>query len=365
MLRTTHCQFCSIVPPYLLLKLAEESADPEVREQAIATLQFTRQARVQRVAMASNLSVTPAPAAAPAVKKRRIFDCENSNDLLRTHVRKEGDAETADIAVNEAYDYSGITWDFFNMLAGRNSIDGNGLPMTSSVHYSANGKGFDNAFWNGSQMIYGDGGKIFHRLTQSLDVVAHELTHGITQYSAGLPYENQSGALNEHFSDVFGVVVRQWHEKEADPKTAGWLVGEGLMLAGSHYALRSLKAPGTAFPGDIQPDHMSKYKKLANNELEDYGGVHINSGIPNRAFYLAAVALGGPSWETAANIWYKTLTQRLKGTSSFEKCAYETISVARDFFDDATAAKVAKAWLDVGVISGTEGPVASLSMPVV
>lgn len=359
-----HCRFCSIVPPYLLLKLAEESADPEIRTEALATLQITRQARLQRVSLSQNLSVAPVLMATPAVKKRRIYDCESTNDLLRTRVREEGDPKTPDVAATEAYDYSGITWDFFKMLADRNSIDGNGMPMTSSVHYSANGQGFDNAFWNGYQMIYGDGGKLFHRLTQSLDVVAHELTHGITQNSAALPYENQSGALNEHFSDVFGVVVRQWNKKETDPKTASWLVGGGLMLAGPQYALRSLKEPGKAYPGDPQPDHMSKYQELANTEQGDWGGVHINSGIPNRAFYLAAVALGRPSWETAAQIWYKTLTQRLKGTATFEKCAYETISVARDFFDDAIAAKVAKAWLDVGVIEGTIGPVASLHMPV-
>lgn len=170
-------------------------------------------------------------------------------------------------------------------MFGRNSIDDAGLTMVSSVHYSENGQGFDNALWNGHQMIYGDGGEEFGRMTKCPDVVAHELTHGITQYTAGLAYQGQSGALNESMSDVFGVVVRQWYQQQTnpaapqtDPAKANWLVGDGLLRAGG--ALRSMAAPGTAFPDDPQPALMKDYQ---------YGGVHINSGIPNHAFYLAAV----------------------------------------------------------------------------
>ncbi|WP_431203599.1 M4 family metallopeptidase [Bradyrhizobium betae] len=234
------------------------------------------------------------------------------------------------------------------------------MTMVSSVHYSEDGSGFDNALWNGQQMIYGDGGDLFGRMTQCLDVVAHELTHGVTQFSAGLPYEGQSGALNESMSDVFGVVIRQWHDKQSDPATANWLVGDKLLLAGG--ALRSMKAPGTANPDDPQPANMKDYVNLPNTREGDYGGVHYNSGIPNHAFYLAALAIGKPAWETAAKIWYTTLTQRLKGDTDFAKCAYETISVARDFFDDATALKVSQAWIDVGVITKPIGPIASLGM---
>jgi hypothetical protein len=107
---------------------------------------------------------------------------------------------------------------------------------------------------------------------------------------------------------------------------------------------------------------MSKYINLPDTRAGDNGGVHYNSGIPNHAFYLAALAIGKPSWETAAKIWYITLTQRLKGETDFAKCANETISVARDFFDDATAKKVSQAWIDVGVITQAVGPVASLGI---
>src|SRR5579872_5662133 len=305
-----HCVFCSIVPPYLLKKLAE-NPDPRIRDRAIATLEATDRARTVRSAMARTLNVASPAAAVPAQKVRRVFDCQDTSDLSRQLVMQEGGQLPADVAVQEAYDYAGVTWDFYNSIFNRNSIDNRGLTVVSSVHYSENGAGFDNALWNGQQMIYGDGGELFGRMTQCLDVVGHELTHGVTQYSAGLPYQSQSGALNESMSDVFGVVVRQWHEQQSDPATANWLVGEGLLLAGG--ALRSMKAPGTANPDDPQPAHMKDYVNLPNSPQGDYGGVHYNSGIPNHAFYLAAVAIGKPAWETAARIWYITLTQRLKG----------------------------------------------------
>jgi Zn-dependent metalloprotease len=290
---------------------------------------------------------------------RRVFDCGNSNDLSAKLVMQEGDPASTDIAVREAYDYAGVTWDFYQKLFNRNSIDDRGMTVISSVHYSENGAGFDNALWDGKQMIYGDGGEIFGRMTQCVDVVAHELTHGVTQNTAGLAYENQSGALNEHFSDVFGVVIRQWHETQADPAAANWLIGDKLMLDG--HALRSMQAPGTANPDDPQPAHMKDFKQMANDYQNDYGGVHINSGIPNKAFYLAATSIGKPSWDVAAKIWFITLTQRLKGEADFAKCAWETISVARDFIDNDTAVKVAKAWTDVGVIEPNTGPAASLT----
>lgn len=353
------CPFCSIVPPYMLRKLTE-SDDPRVRQSAEATLKAIDRARALRAAMSETLSVAHAIPPLAKAKVRRVFDCEGTSDLSRKLVMQENDGLSTDVAAREAYEFAGVTWDFFDMVFGRNSIDGRGLTMVSSVHYSENGEGFDNALWNGQQMIYGDGGEIFGRMTQCLDVVAHELTHGVTQYSAGLPYEGQSGALNEHFSDVFGAATRQWYEKQTNPQTANWLIGDKLMLNGD--ALRSMKSPGAAHSGDPQPAHMKDYVQLPNTKSGDYGGVHYNSGIPNRAFYLAAVAIGKPAWETAARIWYTTLTQRLKGETDFKKCAYETISVARDFLDDDVATKVAQAWIDVGVVTQKIGPVASLGI---
>lgn len=151
-------------------------------------------------------------------------------------------------------------------------------------------------------MVFGDGdGEVFERFTRSLSVIGHELAHGVTQYSAGLAYRNQAGAINESMSDVFGALVEQYVKQES-AKEASWLIGEGLFteqVEGS--ALRSMKAPGTAYDDDVlgkdpQPDSMDSYVRTS----ADNGGVHINSGIPNRAFYLLAEALGGNAWESPA-----------------------------------------------------------------
>jgi Zn-dependent metalloprotease len=343
-----------------MLEKIAVSDDESVRERAAATLVSIDRARTMRKAAASTLNVASVALAGPAIKRRRVFSCEGTSDLSRVLVLSEGEPPPMDVAAREAYDYSGITWDFFNEQFARNSVDDRGMTMISSVHYSENGKGYDNALWDTRQMIYGDGDEMFGRMTQCLDVVAHELTHGVTQFSAALPYESQSGALNEHFSDVFGVLVRQWHQKQEDPRTANWLVGDKLLLAGG--ALRSMSHPGTANPDDPQPAHMDNYVNLPVTRAGDWGGVHYNSGIPNRAFYLAALAIGEPAWETAARVWYATLTQRLKGETTFAKCAYETVSVARDFANDKIASLVAQAWTEVGVLKNQDGPLTSLKM---
>src|SRR5262249_49825823 len=237
----------------------------------------------------------------------------------------------------------------------RSSVDNSGLTLVSSVHYRLN---YNNAVWNGQQMAYGDGdGVIFNRFTASLDIIGHELTHGVTQYTAGLAYEEQSGALNEHFSDVFGILVKQWSLGQKNPKTANWVIGEGLFTPKINgKGLRSMSDPGSAYNDpasglgkDPQPKHMKNYRKLPNTEAGDWGGVHYNSGIANYAFFLAATVIGKPAWEVAGKIWYVTLTERLRADADFEKCAKETISVARDYFGNDVGEKVASAWVSVGV----------------
>lgn len=294
---------------------------------------------------------------------RRIYDCGRTTDLLKHLVRREGSRKAKDVAVNEAYGYSGTTFRFYAEIMKRSSIDNENLPLISSVHYQEQEEvGYDNAFWNGRQMVYGDGdGELFNRFTIALDVVGHELTHGVTQYEAALRYQGQSGALNEHFSDVYGVLVRQWSSRDGEPAAADWSVGKGLFKPARlrKMSLRSMSAPGTAYDDpelgkDPQPDHMRGYKRLPNTEAGDWGGVHVNSGIPNHAFYLAAIAIGKPAWEVAGKIWYIALAERLRDNADFRKCAYETISVARDFYDGATAEKVQQAWIDVGVIKRSQ-----------
>jgi len=209
----------------------------------------------------------------------------------------------------------------------------------------------NNAFWDGSQMAYGDGdGQVFQCFTRSLDVVGHELTHGVQSFTSNLLYRGQSGALNEHFSDVFGILVRQWRRKESATE-ASWLIGrEVLVPAPTRRGIRDMEHPGTAYRDDPalgtdpQPDHMSKlYVGPA-----DSGGVHINSGIPNRAFVLVAQALGRPAWETAGTIWYESMLQ-LSRTSQFADLAKITAQIAGDRFDAATKKTVRAAWKKVGL----------------
>jgi Zn-dependent metalloprotease len=355
---------CFVIPPYMAEHLRRTCKDAKVLKALAATARASARLRQMRAAFLAVPQPRAALATAVAPKRlRRVFDCENSTDLLRRLVRQEGQKASKDKAVDEAYAYSGTTFDFFAKVYGRAGIDQMNMAMTSSVHYQeVPGEGYDNAFWDGRQMVYGDG-SIFNRMTIALDVVAHELTHGVTQFEAGLLYQNQSGALNEHFSDVFGVLARQWKKRQTKPAQADWMIGRGIFRKASMKAmgLRSMSAPGTAyndpdFGQDEQPDHMSKFVHLPNTEEGDWGGVHYNSGIPNRAFHLAAVAIGKPAWEVAGKVWYVTLTERLGPNASFKKCAYETISVAGDYFGAAARTAVRQAWLKVGVISGNEGP---------
>jgi Zn-dependent metalloprotease len=253
--------------------------------------------------------------------------------------------------VNQAYDGTGATWTMFKECFGRDSIDGEGLPLHATVHYD---RGYANAFWDGAQMVFGDGdGEIFGDFTASIDVTGHELSHGVTQYTAELVYEGQSGALNESLSDVFGSLAKQHHlgQTAAD---ADWLIGAGIFRPGvSGAALRSMKAPGTAYDDprlgrDPQPAHMSSFVETE----DDHGGVHINSGIPNHAFYLLATALGGNAYETPGKIWYATLTSgSLTTTATFSEFAQATIAIATDLHgpDSPEVSAVTTAWTSVGV----------------
>ena len=296
-----HC----IVPPHVLREIAQ-NGDPAERRSALDTLAHDVTHRDRRARMTLMQAMMPVSATGPfpfrgtPVVHRQIFDVSGGPPRL---VRAEGQAEGPDTAVNEAYDGLGHTFDFYLKTYRRNSIDNRGLWLLAYVHY---GHGYDNAFWNGQAMYFGDG-SVFNRLTYCLDVIGHELTHGVTQYEAGLAYQDQSGALNESISDVFGSLIKQYVLKQT-ASDADWLIGRGLIKKYPDQSLRSMKAPGTAYDNpllgkDPQPGDMSHYVDTGT----DNGGVHINSGIPNLAFYLAATAIGGHAWEKAGQIWYDTV----------------------------------------------------------
>ena len=253
--------------------------------------------------------------------------------------------------MDEAYDGLGATFDFYWDVLDRNSIDDEGLPLDATVHY---GEQYDNAFWNGERMVFGDGdGDLFNRFTIAVDVIGHELTHGVTEDEAKLTYLYQPGALNESVSDVFGSLIKQYQNKQP-AKQADWLIGQGLFTSKVQgTALRSMKAPGTAYDDpvlgkDPQPAHMDNYVRTNS----DNGGVHINSGIPNHAFYLAATGLGGNAWDKAGHIWYETLRDpRLRPSTGFTRFARLTAAVAGRLYGvNSEEQKIVKdSWQQVGL----------------
>ena len=341
---------CSIIPPNVLSRIAA-NGNAAQRDAALSTMATDHTLRLVRATYqlmetgAHKVLLTGGPAA----KQRTIYDAQGAEALPGRVVRNEGAAPTRDVAVNEAYDGLGATFDFYATAYDRNSIDDEGLHLDATVHY---GKRYDNAFWNGQQMVFGDGdGDLFNRFTIALDVIGHELTHGVTGDEAHLVYTGQPGALNESISDVFGSLVKQYAHKQK-AQDADWLIGEGLFTAKVHgIALRSMKAPGTAFDDpllgkDEQPAHMRDFV----HTTADNGGVHINSGIPNHAFYLAAVALGGYAWEKAGRIWYDTLRdKRLKPTATFAQFARLTAQNATHLFGGPAHKAIVEAWSAVGV----------------
>ncbi|WP_340379682.1 M4 family metallopeptidase [Streptomyces sp. SS7] len=345
--------FCTVVPPHVLDKLASND-DPALSRPAQRTLLRDGELRNRRRVgteyglWAGPTAIPKAPADQPL---RSIYDCGHGTDLPGTEVRSEGQDPGQDATVNRAYSGLGATFDLYLKAYARHSIDGDGLPLDASVHYD---EGYNNAFWNGEQMVFGDGdGEIFVDFTNSVDVIGHELTHGVTQYTANLTYYGQPGALNESMSDVFGSLIKQYTLGQTASE-ADWLIGAGILApAVTGSALRSMKAPGTAYDDDVlgkdpQPATMDDYVRTGR----DNGGVHINSGIPNHAFYLVATALGGHAWEKAGQIWYDVLTGgKLGQRALFTDFAKLTVKAARARFGDGgdELQAVQKAWEQVGV----------------
>lgn len=345
---------CSFIPPYILNRIIAHGSERQ-RSSALITLSHVRTLRHTPLPPVRSAAATILPPSAQQGQVRRsIHDAQGKLLLPGMPARLEGQPATGDPAVDEAYDALGASHDFFWRVLGRDSIDNKGFALIGSVHY---GQDYENAFWNGAQMVFGDGdGEIFERFTRSLDVIGHELTHGVIESEAGLVYANQSGALNESISDVFGVLIKQ-HVLGQTADEADWLIGADLLTPRiKGVGLRSMAHPGTAYDDpllgkDPQPDHMRKFVITQ----EDNGGVHINSGIPNRAFYLAAKAFGGFAWEKAGPIWYDTLCdQGLNSEASFSDFAALTIEHARQRFGIDEAQVVRHAWSETGVIPTQE-----------
>ena len=340
-----HC----IVPPHMIEAILLRGN----RRQRLMAIQLGERsvaARLQRQAAVPRGGYLAAAAPKRSKPSRETYDAQHKEKLPGLLVRKSADGPVADRTVNEAHDGAGATYELYRAVYGRDSLDGRGLKLVSSVHF---GVAFNNAFWDGEQMVYGDGdGRIFLPLTRSLSVIGHELSHGVVQYSGGLVYQDQAGALNESFADVFGVLTVQ-HQKKQTASDANWLVGDGILGPSVEgVALRSLKAPGTAYDDDLlgadpQPYHMSDYV----NTSSDNGGVHINSGIPNHAFYLLARFLDGFAWEKAGHIWYDALQKINNPHATFAQWADQTVAAARKRFGAGSleALFTRRAWKLVGI----------------
>lgn len=252
-------------------------------------------------------------------------------------------------AVSAHYN-SGICYDYYRTKFGRNSLDGKGSSVISVINIADDdGRGMDNAYWNGEFMGYGNGRDAFKPLAGSLDVAGHEMTHGVVEATARLEYQNQSGALNESFADVFGVLIDR----------DDWTLGEDVVKPGAFPsgALRSVSNPnqgGRNDPG-YQPRTMSQYANLPNTEEGDNGGVHVNSGIPNYAFYLFA-SNTNVGKDKAEQVYYRALTKYLTRTSKFVDARLAVVRAAADINgDNSPVVAAAKAAFDAVGIADPNG----------
>ncbi|MGH2592229.1 MAG: M4 family metallopeptidase [Anaerolineae bacterium] len=284
------------------------------------------------------------------VKRRVTYSADNTNELPGRQLIDEGE-RSRDLVAQAAHDGAGKVYDYFSKTFQRDGIDGQGSPIVSTVHYGSSPQEAENAAWIGElqQMIYGDGGRIFQPLAFGLDVIAHELTHGVTENTAGLIYESQSGALNESYSDIFAALV------DRDE----WTVGEDIVNSPPFPVpyLRSLEDPtlgGIYDPvnplaGVGQPGHVDDYANLPLSRRGDNGGVHVNSGIPNRAAFLLAQAIGKEKLE---QIYYRALTQYLTPDAGFFDAARATVRAAQDLYGQAEVRAVRNAFSQVGLDLG-------------
>lgn len=348
---------CTFIPPYLLRHLAAaDHPTAAVADHPCArTLRIDTHLREQREQAVSKPRARMA-SATPTDQHWSIYSAGNTEALPGEAVRRDGEPAVDDPAVNEAYAWTEQVLDLYAQEFERRSFDGEGSPVTVTVHF---GQDYDNAFWDGAQLVFGDGdGELFERFTKPADVLAHEFSHGVVQYTAGFAYRGQSGALNESMADVFASMsVQRNLGQTADQAT--WLIGEGLFNpAVKARALRDMLHPGTAYDDpklgkDPQVGSMSDYVDTE----EDDGGVHLNSGIPNRAFALAATGIGGHSWEQAGKVWYAALTSaEVDSTTDFEGFASATVHAADQLFaGTAVPEQVRAAWAEVGVLAPTPG----------
>ena len=340
---------CTFIPPWL----AERVDGPEAaaRDEAV-------RARRDLEARSARTSTGAEGAAAPVGPAWTVHDAGSRTTLPGSPALRAGEPETGDVPVDEAATGIEATLAMFAEALGRDSHDDAGARVSLTVHY---GSRYNNAFWDGTQLVFGDGdGRVFERFTKPVDVLAHEFSHAVVEHTARLAYQGQSGALNESVADAFASCLKQ-RLLGQEAAAGDWLIGEGLFVPGVQArALRDMAAPGTAYDdpelgADPQVGHMDDYVETT----DDNGGVHLNSGIPNKAFQLAAVAVGGTAIEGAGRIWYAALVGGdVPSDADFATFAAATVAAAGQHVD-----AVRQAWVDVGVQPATGGTSAPHPQP--
>jgi Zn-dependent metalloprotease len=333
------------VPPYIMESLARKG----IAHAGLSLKQATFSRKKRKAKLPDIHALTGNKSKADSL--RYLYDCQNQSQERLKLIRSDaGQMGAMDDAGKQAWEYVGLVREYLKNILHRDSIDDAGMDYHINIHYGVN---YANAFWDGDEIIFGDGdGEVFGSLTRSLDVIAHEIGHGITQFTANLEYNGQSGALNESFSDVLGTAITQYIEKTEDTRS-DWLIGDEIMINNAKgEALRSMLAPGTAFENalmgrDPQPAHMKDY--FAGPE--DSQGVHINSGIPNKAFALSAREIG---IREVTLIWYEAL-KLLWPTANFNDAATVISETARKLVNSGKASKgspqkIRAAFRDVGII---------------
>ncbi|MCW2955625.1 MAG: peptidase [Thermoleophilia bacterium] len=262
--------------------------------------------------------------------------------------RSGSDRPTGDEVLDATHDNVGISLDFYQQVLGRNSYDGKGSDVNLFVHDE---DWWGNASWGGGEIRSGapDGDVLSKAPGTALDVIAHELAHGLIEHTANLDYDRQPGALNESFADVLGEATEQWHENrgqfgtKAGVQAADWKIAEDVINPDFAPALRDMRKPGKVSDDYVQPRHMDDYVTTD----EDAGGVHINSGIPNHAAWVAAQEIGT---EKLAKVWYHALTEHLPRNASFSEAAAATVSSAAQLYGEPVTSAVRDAWAAVGVL---------------
>ena len=341
---------CFIIPERVLKKFARDKKLSASTRKAFANAarfesEWRKAREMKSLVSVSAQRMLPSGLALASVlpPATPVFDCQHHNTLPGVSISNPG--ASTDPTYRQAFTETAAVAKFYKSAFGRNSIDNAGMTMMSSIHYSVK---YNNAFWNGSQMTYGDGdGNIFIDFTKGNDVIGHELTHGVTQFTLGLSYQNQPGGLNESISDVFGSMFRQWQANQ-NVNQADWLIGKDIMgpgaLARGFTCLRDMSNPAASHCLSPQPTHFRQYR----NGMDP----HESSGIPNFAFYKAAMAIGGNSWKIAGKIWYQAVTGfGPTPNMTMKQFANRTRTLAGSLFASKPAVKVAvdNAWKAVGL----------------